>query len=115
MLLRLLRFGIAGALALAPGNVAALELVGTFDTPSTTRDVAFAGGLVYVADGTSGLRILDVSNPAIPVEVGALDLPTGASQGVAVVGSRAYLADSTAGLRIVDVTTPSAPSLLGGC
>lgn len=114
MLPRLLRLGIAGAaLTLAPGMAVALERVGTFDTPSTTRDVAFAGGLVYVADGSSGLRILDVSSPALPVEVGALDPPTGVSQGVAVVGGRAYLADSTAGLRIVDVTTPSAPSPLG--
>ena len=29
--------------------------------------------LAYVADGGSGLRIIDVSNPVLPVELGALD------------------------------------------
>jgi hypothetical protein len=75
--------------------------------------VVFDGGLLYVADGTAGLRILDASNPASPVEIGSLDLPTGSSQGVAVVGSRAYVADGISGLRVVDVTTPTAPTLLG--
>ncbi len=38
-------------------------------------DVAVVGGLAYVADYYEGLRIIDVSNPEQPVEIGALDTP----------------------------------------
>ena len=46
----------------------------------------------YVADGVSGLRIINVANPAAPTEVGFYDTP-GNAYGVAVAGSYAYVAD----------------------
>jgi hypothetical protein len=70
------------------------------------------GDLAYVADGLGGLRILDVSNPAIPVELGALYTP-GEALDVAVVGDLAYVADGLGGLRILDVSTPAFPAELG--
>ena len=35
--------------------------------------VAVSGGYAYVADGIDGLRVIDVSTPSAPVEVGVLD------------------------------------------
>ncbi len=62
--------------------------------------------------------MIDVSNPAFPVEVGTLDTPDRAVD-VEVVGSLAYLAGAgsiyggTSGLRIVDVSNPFLPVELG--
>mgnify|MGYP001237377857 FL=1 len=74
--------------------------------------------LAYVADFDQGLRVIDISDPAEPVEVGFYDPPAGESISVAVVGDYAYLADSTftgvgGGLRVVDISNPAAPTEVG--
>lgn len=53
----------------------ALITVGALDTPGEAMDAEVVGGLAYVADDVSGRRIVDVSNPAAPVEIGVLDTP----------------------------------------
>jgi hypothetical protein len=55
------------------------------------------------------LRIVDVSDPDLPVEVGAYQTPSSAT-GVAVQGDNAYIAENNAGLRVVRVTNPSHPA-----
>ena len=62
--------------------------------------VAVAGSYAYVADRDAGLRVVDVSNPAAPFEVGSYDTP-GYAYGVAVAGAYAYVADGEAGLEIL--------------
>ncbi|NJN66141.1 MAG: hypothetical protein HC884_05215 [Chloroflexaceae bacterium] len=42
--------------------------------------------MAYVGDGSSGLRIIDVSTPAAPAEVGSFDT-TGWAAGVQVVAA----------------------------
>jgi len=78
--------------------------------PGIVRTVAVAGGYAYVAAGDAGLRVIDVSDPSTPVEVGFYDTPDEA-RGVAVAGGYAYIADL--GLRVVDVSTPAAPVEVG--
>ena len=56
--------------------------------------------LVNVADGDSGLQIIDVTNPANPSWRGAYDT-MGFAYGVSVVGSLAYMADGEGGLLIL--------------
>ncbi len=68
--------------------------------------------LVYVANGESGLTIVDAVDPVHPVTVGALDTP-GTAVGVAVEGQTAWLASLSNGLQAIDVTDPGAPSLSG--
>ena len=70
------------------------------------------GDTALVASSLAGLRIVDVSNPAVPVEVGTLDTPDSAN-GVAVVDGVAFVADRTSGLRIIDVSDPALPTKLG--
>jgi hypothetical protein len=70
------------------------------------------GNYAYVADGTSGLRIVDVANPATPSEVGSYDTP-GQAWAVMAAASYAYVADREAGLRIIDVANPATPSEVG--
>ena len=113
-----------GFSAFFPFSAAALITVGAIETTGTANHVDVVGGLAYVTDGCSsavgGLRILDVSNPAAPVQLGSLD--TGDAQAVQVVGGLAYVAGvaracsaSTfpSGLRIIDVSDPAAPAELG--
>ena len=74
--------------------------------------MAVAGSYAYVADGKSGLRVINVANPAAPVEVGSYDTP-GYADGVAVAGSYAYVADWGDGLRVINVANPAAPVEVG--
>ncbi len=65
--------------------------------------VFVSGSYAYVADGTSGLQIIDVSNPVSPALAGSYDTP-GYAHGVSVSGSYAYVADGGSGLGIIDVS-----------
>ncbi len=53
--------------------------------------------MAYVADTSSGLQVIDVSDPANPAVLGFLDTRGGAA-GVAVSGTVAYVADTSSGL-----------------
>jgi hypothetical protein len=83
--------------------------------PGLVQGVAVdAGGrLAYVAAGSAGLRVVDVSNPASPVEIGACDT-TDSALDVAVAdgpaGPIAYVAADWDGLLIIDVSNPAAPT-----
>lgn len=63
----------------------------------------------YIAAWAAGLRIVDVTDPTAPVEVGALEFePTTAVTGIALGGQIVYLA-TTDGLRVVDMSDPTGP------
>ena len=79
--------------------------------PAHARDLVAVGKYEYVADGLSGLKIYDVSNPSTPTQVGACDTP-GTAQGVSVQGNYAYVADGTTGMLVVDVTDPAHPAIV---
>ena len=82
--------------------------------PDVVQDIHIASPYAYVADANAGLRVIDVSNPAAPMEVGAYDTP-GDAVGVYVISSYAYVADENAGLRVVDISNPAAPVEVGAC
>jgi hypothetical protein len=87
--------------------------LGFLDTPGWAFDVAVVGTLAYMADRDSGLRVIDVSNPASPVELGFVDTP-GSAYDVEVVGDFAYVADyRDGGLRVIDVSNPASPVEVG--
>jgi hypothetical protein len=104
--------GLLAICHLLPLGASALITVGALDTPGVVSGVAVVGDLAYLADGSSGLRVIDVSDPASPVELGSLDTP-GYAYGVEVVGDLAYVADSGSGLRVIDVSHPASPVELG--
>ena len=85
--------------------------IGSCDTAGYANGVAVAGTHAYVADGTA-LRIIDVSDPTDPVEVGHWDGLTDALD-VAVSGSYAYVADGATGLWVFNVSNPSNPTQVG--
>lgn len=75
-------------------------------------DVAVVDDLAFVADGSEGLLVVDVSNPITPVAKASLKL-VGSAVGIGVEGNHAYVVDNAMGLQVVDVTDPAAPVLRG--
>jgi hypothetical protein len=88
------------------------EVGSTTPFPYFVEDIAVSGTYAYVAVGGAGLRVVDVSDPANPIEVGAWDSP-GYAEGVDVSGHTVYLADGPYGLRVVDASDPASPTPLG--
>ena len=55
--------------------------------------VSVVGGLAYMSCRNKGLRIVDVSDPTAPVEIGSFNTPgPGFVYDVSVVGGLAYVA-----------------------
>ena len=96
------------------------ELVGSLMGPGLS-DVAVSSGYAYATgdpwgSGERSLRVIEVSDPYHPVEVGSIDFDPGWPTAVAVSGSYAYVAGVTpaiAGLFVIDVSAPSAPVQVG--
>ncbi len=80
--------------------------------PGFANNVDVSGNIAYVAAGSTGLQVVDVSDRRSPRIIGSLDTPGNAND-VRVIGNRVYIADGSAGLRIIDVTNPAVPALLG--
>ncbi len=73
--------------------------------PAALGEFTVAGNTLY---GPPGLRVVDVSDPANPREVGFNDTVVG--QGVAVAEGYAYVAAGWHGLRVVDVSRVAPPA-----
>jgi len=81
---------------------------GAWDSPGYAEGVAIADNIAHIADGPYGLRVVDVTNPAHPTEIGfAYDMNFAFD--VVVEGSYAYIAAAGAGLLIADVSDPAHP------
>jgi hypothetical protein len=80
--------------------------------PGFAHNVDVAGNYAYIAAGSFGLRIIDITVRTLPSYVSELDTP-GTAQDIRVVGNTVYIADGEAGLQIIDVTDPLNPTLIG--
>jgi hypothetical protein len=86
--------------------------VGAYDTPDNAQRVRVDGDHAFVADYTSGLLVIDISDPTAPTLVGSYDTP-GNAKDVFVAGDHAYVADDTYGLQVIDISDPTTPALAG--
>ena len=77
--------------------------------PGVIAKVVVSGTLAYVADNNGGLRIVDVSDPANPREIGAW---RGTAFCVAVAGQYAYVGEGQ-GMHVIDVSNPASPQHTG--
>lgn len=75
------------------------------------QEVAVQGSYAYVADGYSGLAVVDAADPASPRLLSQLFVA--GARGVDVAGDCAYLA-AAGNLMVCDVSNPDSPELLGG-
>ncbi len=97
-----------GELKMYPFTPKEIGTVGGFSDP---LELAVAGGYAYVADASAGLRVVDISNPGLPVIVATVNTP-GISYKVQIEGDYAYLADATAGLQVINISDPTSPQLI---
>jgi hypothetical protein len=79
--------------------------------PGYANHVEINGNYAYIAAGSAGLQVVDVTNRSAPQVVGSLAL-AGNADGLKVVGHYAYVAAGTSGLEIVDISAPLAPALV---
>ncbi len=75
------------------------------------QDFTLSGNYAYVANGDSGVRVVDIADPANLVEVGA-DVG-GFAQSIAISGNYAYVCQRTDGFRVLDITNPENPNEVG--
>jgi len=88
-------------------NPTAPYVVGVHDTSGYTYGVSLSGNYAYIADFYA-VRIIDVSNPASPVEMGYFS--SSYALDVTVSGVYAYASYSEKGLKILDVSNPANPT-----
>lgn len=90
------------------GSAMVVSVVTFTDSPD---DVVLRDNTAFVACGTAGLRILDVSTPAFPVTLAVLENP-GAAEAVAVSGDLLFLG-TVATFQVIDIADPARPEVLG--
>jgi len=122
--------GRCGVIVLDVSDPAAIDVLGSFDTPvwAEAVEIVLSGDSVigYIADHNGGLVIVDftdlfASSPSAPVLLGAIGSSTtgwgtGAAIDVAFSDNFPQLVFVAAsqGLRVVDVSDPASPQLTGG-
>lgn len=86
------------------------SLAGAFNAGGSVEGVFASGSYAYIANGYSGCRVVDITNPASPAALGSYST-SGYARGVYVSNNRAYLADGA--VKILNVSNPASPSYLG--
>ncbi|MCH8070283.1 MAG: family 43 glycosylhydrolase, partial [Candidatus Marinimicrobia bacterium] len=80
---------------------------GTYDWG---RGVEVSGNYAYLSDNHAGLRIVDISDPAAPTEVGSYYISNGGELWkIKVIGDTLYVPYDKSGLIILDVNNPENP------
>jgi hypothetical protein len=69
------------------------------------------GGLIYAAENSIGMEIINATNPSTPVGLSYYDTP-GLASDIVVGGSYAFVADATS-LYIINVSNPFNPTFTG--
>jgi hypothetical protein len=70
------------------------------------------GHFVYLAEGSTGLNIMNITNPSAPSSVDVVNTP-GNAMDVIVDGGLAFVADGTGGVQIVDISNPFSAAIIG--
>ena len=94
-----------------PEYLSRISHMAQFDTPGYTRGIKVQGGRLLVADDWAGLRVIDISDPYIPMEVGQIT-NVGNVWAIDTFSNFAYLAARENGLIVIDLTIPSDPRLV---
>lgn len=102
----------SGLSALNVSSPATPTLSAFLGTNQAATGIAYApfysNGKVYVAYGTAGLRIVDVSNPSAATLLSTTAIG-GDSRGVVASGNYAYVAAGVSGVFVIDATNPANP------
>ena len=89
-----------------------LTNLGAFDTPNYAHRTLVFGDYLFVADGSSGIQIYNISDPVFPTPAGSYDTPDYAYD-IKIEGDLAFVADRNSGLLVLDISNPTSPAPLG--
>jgi len=84
----------------------------SFNKFSSITDITLEGNYAYVTNGLDGLRVIDITNPANPIEVDSFAVVDPALR-IFISGNYAYLTEDTDGLHILDISNPANPFEIG--
>ncbi|MBD3190659.1 MAG: hypothetical protein GF308_08440 [Candidatus Heimdallarchaeota archaeon] len=88
-------------------------IAGWYNQTNVVYDIQFQGQYAYLANGESGLLVLDITNPFAPVFVGEYVIANGFACELVVEDDCVFLAASSEGIRIVNVSLPETPFEIG--
>ncbi|TKJ42114.1 hypothetical protein CEE37_00105 [candidate division LCP-89 bacterium B3_LCP] len=91
---------------------AQITLHSTFALPGITEGIHVSEGYAYLAGGTAGIQVLDVTDNSQPIFQGEKDTPGYAWECIKS-GAHLYVADGSGGLQVVNVVSPSIPYIVG--
>jgi len=93
------------------GLPARTGILNTVRTPGPALDVCAINDIAIVAQGNSGVALVNVVNGQNPIIIAQVDTP-GFAQSVTCSGNLIAVADGAAGLAIIDVTDPPAARIV---
>ncbi|WP_417375975.1 Calx-beta domain-containing protein [Gimesia maris] len=86
-------------------NALSIDQLNPTISPNSSNNVQVVGNIAYVANGSYGLQILDISDPTNISQLGFF-YSSGNAYDVQVEGNIAYVANGLSGLLILDVSDP---------
>lgn len=84
--------------------------IAVHELPRDVADIAVSGSYLYAASNREGLFIIDVTDPAAPIDVAR---QPGEFSSIAIQGTAVFLAAGEAGMRIFDISNPTKPAAIG--
>jgi len=84
----------------------------SFTKFSSITDIALDGNYAYVGNGWNGLYVIDITNPANPIEIDSFAVDNNVLR-IFISGNYAYIMEDTDGLHILDVSNPANPFEIG--
>lgn len=105
--------GTAGLMVADISDSSMPEEVTSLSLPGNSTAMCQQGSYLYIADRGDTMRVVSISTPTNPTQVGKVALSVDQPRGLYVTGSRAYVACRGTGVEIVDISTPSSPLVIG--
>lgn len=91
------------------------EMTGFCKTPGKANNIYVEGHYAYLADGGSGITVIDVNDPEIPQITTSINASGSIENAVDIYGASGfvYLADKNNGIFAFDISDPATPVLVG--
>ena len=81
--------------------------------PAAAKDIYVSGDVIYVAAGSAGLRIIDVTSMPKPKKLGEYNSDDIYAESIFINKNHAYLASGAGGLKVINISNPESPAKVG--